>query len=151
MKQEENDMLISMKIAPALLLAALNISWATPAGAQEVNLARIEPGSSRFHTSFGMDPAVLTTLGYVRGFGPEAGAALWEVDLGLGVAEADAEDLRLRLGLQTTVWRSGDWRVALRGRLIARSTSNSIYDGRAFGADLTTHVGFYRRGWFVAG
>jgi hypothetical protein len=140
-----------IKIMPAILLAALTVPWASPARAQEVNLRRIEPGSSRFHTSFGLDPAVLTTLGYVRGFGPDAGSALWELDLGLGVAEADAEDLRLRLGLQATVWRSRDWRVALRGRLIARSTSNSIYDGHAFGADLTTHVGYYRQGWFVAG
>ena len=140
-----------MKIAPVVLLVALYIPWASPSRAQEVNLARIEPGSNRFHTAFGMDPAVLTTVGYVRGFGMGSRTALWDLDLGLGVAEADAKDLRLRAGLQTTLWRTGDWRVALRGRLIARSTSNSIYDGQAFGADLTTHVGYYRRGWFLAG
>ena len=31
------------------------------------------------------------------------------------------------------------------------STSNSVYDGAGFGADLTVHAGFYRRGWFLAG
>ena len=139
------------KMIPAIMLAALTLPWVSPAAAQEINLARIEPGSNRFHTAFGLDPAVLTTLGYVRGFGPDAGAALWEADLGLSVAEVDAEDLRLRIGMQATAWRTGAWRVALRGRLIARSTSNSIYDGQAFGADLTTHVGYYRRGWFVSG
>lgn len=139
------------KIVLVVLLAALYIPWASPALAQEVNLARIEPGSNRIHAAFGMDPSVLTTLGYIRGFGKEAGSALWEVDLGMGVAEADIKDLRLRFGLQATLWKSGSWRVALRGRLIARSTSNSIYDGYGFGADFTTHVGFYRRGWFVAG
>jgi hypothetical protein len=139
------------KIMPAILLAALTMPWALPSVAQEVNLARVEPGSSRIHTAFGMDPAVLTTVGYVRGFGQDAGSALWEVDLGLGTAEADTKDLRLRAGLQGTLWRGGDWRLALRGRLIARSTSNNIYDGYGFGADLTTHMGYYRRGWFVAG
>jgi hypothetical protein len=139
------------RFALVVFLATLCLPWASPARAQEVNLARIEPGSSRFRISYGLDPAVLTTVGYVHGFGTNAGAALWELDLGVGVAEADAEDLRLRLGLQSTLWRAGDWRVALRGRLIARSTSNSIYDGHAFGADLTSHVGLYRRGWFVAG
>jgi hypothetical protein len=35
--------------------------------------------------------------------------------------------------------------------LIARSTSNSIYNGQGFGGDLTSHFGFYHHGWFVAG
>lgn len=139
------------KILLAVVFATLWAPLVSTSGAQEVNLARIEPGSGRFHASFGMDPSVLTTLGYARGFGLGSGTALWDVDLGMAVAEADARDLRLRVGLQTTVWQAGDWRIAARGRLIARSTSNSIYDGQGFGADLTAHLGFYRKGWFAAG
>jgi hypothetical protein len=139
------------KISIIVSLAACWALWASPSPAQDVNLARIEAGSGRFYTSFGLDPAVLTTVGYVRGFDLGSRTALWELDLGLAVAAGDAEDLRLRVGFQTTLWQAGDWRLAGRGRLIARSTSNSVYDGQGFGADLTANLGFYRRGWFVAG
>jgi len=133
------------------LLAALVTLAAQSGRAQDVNLARIAPGSGRFHTSFGLDPALLTTVGYSRGFGLGSRTALWEADLGMAVAKVDTKDMRARVGLQATLWQTGAWRLAARGRAIARSTSNSIYDGAAFGADLTTHVGYYRRGWFVTG
>ena len=139
------------KTWPAVALAALLTILASPSVAQVVNLARIEPGDSRYQTSLGLDPAVLTTVGYTRGFGLGSGIALWGLDLGMAVAEADIEDLRLRAGLQATLWQTGSWRFAAGSRLIARTTSNSIYDGQGFGADLTTLAGFYRRGWFVAG
>ncbi len=134
-----------------VILTALGTICASLSPAGEVNLARVEPGSGRFHASFGLDPALITTVGYFRGFELGSGTALWDVDLGVVVAETDAKDLRIRLGLQTTLWQTGDWRIAARGRLIARSTSNSIYDGAGFGADLTSHLGYYRHGWFVAG
>jgi len=100
------------KTWPALALAALWTILASPAGAQVVNLARIEPGNSRFVTSVGLDPAVLTTVGYARGFGLGSGTAMWGLDLGMAVAEADVEDLRLRAGLQTTLIQEGGWRIA---------------------------------------
>jgi hypothetical protein len=137
-----------------LLTAVLTLILTVPgrtSRAQDVNLARLEPGCARIHASFGLDPALVTTVGYSRGFGLGDGTALWDADLGVAVAEADLKDLRARLGLQATVWRRGCWRIAGRGRLIARRTSNSVYDGAAFGADLTASAGWYRRGWFVAG
>jgi hypothetical protein len=134
-----------------VLLAVLWTISTQPSRAQDVNLARVEPGSNRLHASFGLDPGAILTVGYSRGFGLGSETALWDVDLGMAVAEADLKDLRARVGLQITLWRAGGWRVAARGRLIARTTSNSIYDGVGFGADLTSHVGYYRRGWFVAG
>jgi len=90
-------------------------------------------------------------FGYSRGIGIGNGTGLWDVDLGMAVAKPDLEDLRARLGLLATVWQGGSWRVSGRGRLIARRTSNSVYDGSAFGADLTASAGYYRSGWFAAG
>jgi hypothetical protein len=88
-----------------------------PAGNGRGHEPGIAPaGSGRFYTSFGLDPAVLTTVGYVRGFELGSRTALWELDLGLAVAAGDAEDLRLRVGFQTTLWQAGDWRLAGRGR-----------------------------------
>lgn len=132
-------------------VAAMGLISAQPSWAEEINLARVAPGSSRFYISFGLDPAALTTAGYSRGFGLGSGTALWSLDLGMAVAEADAEDLRARIGLQTTLWQAGGWRIAARGRFIARSTSNSIYGGAAFGVDLTSYLGYYRSHWFLTG
>jgi hypothetical protein len=134
-----------------LLLAAALVIFTQPSAAQDINLARLEPGQARIHTTAGLDPALVTTVGYARGFGLFGKTALWDVDLGVVVAEFDAKDLRARFGLQAPLWRAGDWRLAARGRLIARTTRNSVYDGEAFGADLTAHLGYYRRGWFAAG
>jgi len=134
-----------------LLAAALLADGAQPSAAQDVNLARVEPGTSRFHSAVGLDPALVTTIGYGRGFGLGGRTALWDVDLGMGVAETDVKDMRARFGLVAPLWGTGDWRLAARGRLVARTTSNSVYDGAAFGADLTAHAGFYRHRWFAAG
>lgn len=139
-----------LPMAVAVILAIALAVMVNDAGAQEVNLERVEPGDHRVYTEFGLDPAAITTVGYSRGFGLGSLAALWSVDVGMMVAEADFGDLQARCGLQTTLWRSGGWRVAARGRLIARQTSNTVYDGVGFGADLTTHAGYYRHGWFAA-
>lgn len=139
------------KITAAVALLVLWVGAATPARAQDLNLARVEPGSSRIRSAMGLDPAALVALEYSRGFAIGSRQALWSVDLGMVVAEADPEDLRLRAGLQATLWRVGDWRIALGGRMIARSTSNSVYDGVGFGAELNSRLGYYRRGWFVSG
>ena len=119
--------------------------------AQDINFARLESGNNRMHLSFGLDPALVTTVGYSRGITVGDRAALVDLDIGMVAAEADFKDLRARIGFQTTMWQLGDWRIAGRGRLIARSTSNSIFDGAGFSTDLTSYVGFYRQGWFVAG
>lgn len=139
------------RLTKYLLVAGILMGLAQHAAAQDINLARVEPGTQRLQFAGGLDPAVLTTVGYARGFGLGSKTAVWDIDLGMGAAEADAKDLRLRLGLQTPLWQSGSWLVAGRGRLVARSTSNSVYDGAGFGADLTVHAGIYRRGWFLAG
>jgi hypothetical protein len=134
-----------------MALAAILTVAAHACRAQDINLARLEAGRARLTTSFGLDPALLTTVGYSRGFGLGERTAAWDADLGMVVAAADAQDLRARLGLLATVWQAGAWRVASHGRLIARTTSNVVYDGAAFGADLTVSAGHYRRRWFAAG
>jgi len=132
-------------------LFLLVMLWAKPSRAQDINYARVIPGSDRIQLTMGLDPAVLSSVGFVQAFAVGSRTAMWELDLGMVLAETDAKDLRARVGLQTTLWQAGVWRIAAAGRLIARSTSNSIYDGAGFGVDLGTCAGYYRHGWFVAG
>lgn len=144
-------MFFAQRTITSLLMVLVVLLGSRLGWAQDVNLARIRPGSERIHSSFGLDPALVTTFGYSHGFGLGARTWLWDVELGVAVARADSKDLRLRGGLQTTVLQRGNWRLAGRGRLIARNTSNSVYDGAAFGADFTASVGFHHRRWFAAG
>jgi hypothetical protein len=102
--------LIQLAIAFGLLSTAA-------AQAGEINLARMEPGSRRLHLSLGLAPAVITTLGVSRGFGMRSRTALVNLELGVVSAELDVRDVRARLGLQTTVWQNGDWRIAARVEL----------------------------------
>lgn len=129
-----------------LLFIPANHVWA-----EELNLARIRPGSNRINLSLGVDPAVVTSLGYSGGFGLASRTALVDLEVGVASAEIDARDLRARLGLQTTLWQRGAWRIAARARLVMRSTSNSVYAGTGFGTDLSAQVGYYRSRWFATG
>jgi hypothetical protein len=140
----------TLQLVMVFALVVSLLSLAKKSEAQDINFARLEPGTNRVHMSFGLDPALVTTVGYSRGIALGDRAALVDLDIGMAAAEADFQDLRARIGFQTTFLQLGDWRVAVRGRLIARTTSNSIYDGTGFSADLTSYVGFYRRGWFAA-
>ena len=139
------------KACLSLLVATLWTISASPSRAQDLNFARVEPGDGRFHVSLGLDPAVLSSVGYSQAFGLGSRTALWDLDLGVVLAETDLKDLRGRVGLQTMLWRAGGWGIAARGRLIVRSTGNSIYDGVGFGGDLSSYLGYYQHGWFVAG
>jgi hypothetical protein len=140
----------TLQLVMGFALVVSLLSLPKKSEAQDVNFARLESGTNRIHMSFGLDPAVVTTVGYSRGITLGVRAALVDLDIGVAAAKTDFQDLRARVGFQTTFWQLGDWRIAGRARLIARSTSNSIYDGAGFSADLTSYVGFYRRGWFAA-
>jgi hypothetical protein len=134
-------------------IALVVILWALAAGdaAAQWNVARFEPGAQRAYATFGLDPAVVTSIGYggvaaLKGHAFQLGG-----EVGLATAHLDARDFRVRLGARTSVarWHS----VHLTGSFmaIARGTENSIYRGFNFGADVTGTLGVYRSRWFAAG
>jgi len=143
-------MSISSRALPLLLAAALPGLAAAPGAAQDVNLARLDPGHVRMYASVGLDPAVVTTIGVSRTFDLYGHGALGFVDFGLASAEVDLEDARSRVGAQVTLWSYREWRLAGRGILTAQRTSNSVYHGTGFGADLAASIGYYRHRWFAA-
>lgn len=115
------------------------------------NVPRLDATRNRVYTVVGLDPAVVTSLGYgrvVRLFGHpiQLGG-----EVGLAVAEVDTRDFRAQLQAFTSIlhWRS----LHLTGSaaFITRGTENSIYRGLSFGADFTGAAGVYRPKWFVAG
>jgi hypothetical protein len=138
---------ISSIILGVLLLSTL---VARDAAAQW-NVARFGTDRDRVYTTFGLDPALVTSLGYghvVPLIGHDFQLA---VDAGVVAARMDARDFRARLGTQTSLVRWGSLHVTGSAAFITRGTDNSIYRGLNFGSDFTGTLGAYRHGWFAAG
>jgi len=140
-----------MKCFSHITLVVILSAFAAGGAAAQWNVARFEPGTRRAYATFGLDPALVTSIGYggvasLKGHAFQLGG-----EVGVVAAHMDARDFRVRLGAQTSVarWRS----VHLTGSasFISRGTENSIYQGFGFGADVTGTVGVYRSRWFAAG
>lgn len=131
----------------ALVLSALVARGA----AAQWNVARFDTGPNRLYTSFGLDPALVSTVGYGR-VAPVFGHRFqFSGEVSLGATGLEASDFRTRVQAQTSIvnWRS----LHLTGSatFTTRGTENSIYRGLNFGADFSGTAGVYRSRWFVAG
>jgi hypothetical protein len=115
------------------------------------NLARLEPGDARLHITMALDPAVITSVGYVR-FTSRLGTTMQVgVEAGVVAGDADLRDYRVRLGGQVQLVHAGPFRVAASAAFITRGTSNTTFRAVNLGADVGATAGMYRRGWFAAG
>jgi hypothetical protein len=137
----------TLPLGLGLLLAAL---VARDAAAQW-NVARFDTQPNRVYTAFGLDPALVTTVGFSRVVPIVGQPVQFAADVGVAGAELDPRDFRARLQVLTSIahWRS----LHLTGSatFITRGTENSIYRGFNFGADFTGTAGVYRPTWFLAG
>jgi hypothetical protein len=133
-------------------ILAISAIAATEAGAQW-NVARFDDQQrqQRAYTTFGLDPAFVSSVGFAQVVRPFDHAVQLTGEAGVAAAKMDARDWRVRLGGQSSLarWRS----VHLTGSaaFVARGTENSIYRGVNFGADVGGTLGVYRPRWFVAG
>lgn len=139
-----------MKRTTAAILGALLATLAIQDASAQWNVARFEAQPNRVYTSFGLDPAFVTSLGYGRVMPILGHDFQLAGEVGIATARLDSDDYRIRLGVNTSIvnWRS----VHLTGSatFITRGTDNVIYRGFNFGADFTGAVGVYRPGWFAA-
>lgn len=150
------------KTLPLVLGVLLSVLVARDAAAQW-NVARFGGSRNRVYTAFGLDPALVTTVGYGRVvpvFGHQfqlAGdvAVAWSPwtlrNPAIAAAEIDTRDFRARLQALTSVVRWRSLHLTGSATFITRGTENSIYRGLNFGSDFTGTAGVYRPGWFIAG
>jgi hypothetical protein len=133
-------------VAAALVIGA---AAAGEAGAQW-NPARFDESSNRVYTTFGLDPAFVTSVGYARVIPVRGHAIQVAAEAGVASAEVGVRDFRARLEVQSSIvqWRS--LRLTGSASFITRGIDNTVYRGVNFGADLTGAVGFYRPAWFAA-
>ena len=119
--------------------------------AAQWNVARFNTRPNRVYTAFGLDPALVTTVGYSRVVRIDGQQFQVAAEGGIAGAQLEPRDFRARLQVVTSVmhWRS--LHVTGSATFIARGTENAIYRGFNFGSDFTGTVGVYRSGWFMAG
>ena len=134
----------------SITLGAVLATLVTGEAAAQWNVARFSTARKNVYTTFGLDPALVTTVG-IANVGTLIGRDVQlSGDVGMVTASADTRDFRARLGMKTSLvrWRS----VSLVGSAtaITRGTDNSIYRGYNFGADFTAALGVYRPRWFAA-
>lgn len=138
------------RISSTILGILLTALVAGDAAAQW-NVARFSTERNRVYTTFGLDPALVTTVGYGRVAQVKGHGVQFTGDVGVVTASMDTRDFRTRLSVQTSLlqWRS----VHLTGSAtaITRGTENAIYRGINFGADFAGTLGVYRQRWFAAG
>jgi len=136
----------SLRIVVALVVLALGVRDV----AAQWNAARFGATRNQVYTTFGLDPALVGSVGYARVV-PWVGRE-WQLgEVGVVGAEFDTRDFRARLQARTTVVRWRSVRLVGSAAFITRGTENSIYRALSFGADVTGALGVYRRRWFVAG
>jgi len=119
--------------------------------AAQWNVERFGSTRNQVYTTFGLDPALVSSVGYGRVV-PLLGRE-WQLGAEVGVvaAEFDTRDFRARLQARTSLVRWRSLRLVGSAAFITRGTENSIYRALNFGADFTGAAGVYRQGWFVAG
>jgi hypothetical protein len=115
------------------------------------NVARFGTERHRVYTTFGLDPAFVTSVGYARTFPVMAHEFQMTGEVGMASHRADTHDFRSRVGLQTSLVRWKAVNLSGSATFVSRGTDNAIYRGFNFGADLAGAVGVYRPRWFVAG
>jgi len=137
----------TLRFVVALMIPAL----AARDAAAQWNVERFGSARNQVYTTFGLDPAVVASVGYGRVvplFGRE-----WQLGVEGGVVapDYDTRDFRARMQVRTTLLRWRSLRLVGSAAFITRGTENSIYRAFNFGADFTGAAGVYRRSWFLAG
>lgn len=137
-----------MKIK-GLIIGAFLLQFIVTANAQV--MSPISAGEQAAYLNFGLDPAVLSTIGYARGF--EASLIKRDImvstEFAMPLAKVDLGDYRLKIGAQTSIINYNHWDLSIPVHLIMRGTRNWMHSATSFGADFTALFGYYREKWFI--
>lgn len=140
-----------MRHTASITLAIVLSASVARAAAAQWNVARFETNRNRVYSTFGLDPALIGSLGYGRVVSVFSHDFQVTSDVGVVTARIDTRDFRARVGAQTSLLRWHSLQLTGSATGIVRGTENSIYRGFNFGADVTGTLGVYRHSWFAAG
>lgn len=123
----------------------------TNGAAAQWNVARFEHDRNHLYANFGLEPALVSSLGYSRVVPMFGHPVKLAADIGIGAAGFELSDFRARLQANAAIVRWRSLYVTGSAAFITRGTENTIYRGLNFGSDFTGAVGMYRGSWFAAG
>ena len=137
----------TLKLAFGLVLSTLTVGELSA----QWNIGRTDGPRNFAYASFGVDPALIASVGYVRtvpvfGHGVEMGG-----EAGIVAAGWDARDFRARVQLRSSLLHLGLFRIVGSAAFVVRGTDNALHSAFNFGSDFTGNAGLYARGWFLAG
>jgi hypothetical protein len=137
----------TLRFVVALVLSAL----AAREVAAQWNAARSGAERNQLYTTFGLDPALVASVGYQRTI-PVFKQNVWvAVEAGVVAPDFDARDFRTRVQIRTTLAHWQSVHLLVSAAFLTRGTENSVHRAFNFGADVTGTLGVYRPSWFVAG
>jgi hypothetical protein len=128
----------ALKLMVALTMV---VGAARPTSAQW-NVARFgTTNPNQMYVTFGVDPAVVTSVGYARDV--RIAGLPWQlgVEAGAVAADFDVQDFRARLVARSALLRWRSVRVIGSAAFITRGTENTIYRALNFGGDFTGTLG----------
>jgi len=132
------------------LVTVATAGLAFPLGAQTSNFHHAEGGRYEVSLAFGLDPAVVTSVGITRWTGVGDRVVGLSLEGTLPVAEFDMHDYRVGAGASMSLVRFGTFHLATRLGLSARGTENVNFTAHGFGANLAAFLGHYGRRTFAA-
>jgi hypothetical protein len=115
------------------------------------NLALQRAGADQVYVTGGLDPAVITSVGYGRTVSAFGVVTQLSAEAGVVAGEADLRDFRTRVTAQVQLARVGRVRIGGRASFITRGTENRIFRAVNMGAALSGTAGLYGQRWFAAG
>ena len=121
-----------------------------PLSAQTSNFQLAEKGRYDVSVAFGLDPAVVTSVGITRWTAIGDRVVGLSLEGTLPVAEVDLHDYRIGAAASLSLVRFGTFHLATRLGLSARGTQNVNFTAHGFGADFAAFLGHYGRRAFAA-
>ena len=140
-----------MRPVASFTLGVLMSILAAGDAAAQWNVARFETQPNRAYATFGLDPALVTSMGYGRVASVFGHDFQMVGEAGVVTARMDAQDFRARMGIQTSLVQHRSLHLTGTAVAIARGTENTIYRAFGWGTDFTASLGVYQPGWFAAG
>ncbi len=133
-----------------ILMGSVLVATLAQEASAQWNVARFNSTPNRAYTMFGLDPSLVTTVGYARVLPIMGHNVQLYGDGALAGGKLDTHDFRARLGAQSSIVRWRSVQLVGSATFLTRGTSNTTYDGLNFGADFTGSLGVYRQSWFSA-
>lgn len=138
-----------MKTYITIILFLVGISQSSIA--QQLNWSTLETETKNIvHFNFGYDYSATAELGYSRLLNTSI-PILLSTDISIPMGNILVDDLKYRVGGQIRFLNYGNFSASAKIMGSFRTFNNELVQIASFGAELSTTLGYYKPGWYLAG